>query len=174
MVFRQFHIKEPCKKAKMWGENAALECPWQITLSKKLKHWKTSEFYFLITCHGHHMLRKMQRQLSKPLTPLGEKYQKLHLSIEKMYMSLVLLQSPATHQPDRCSTKGDLRVIENVKQRPVALILGPNSLTYNKKFVTFCILPLPLYQEFHVILLPAKKMNGEIDINRTKCISRLD
>ena len=70
--------------------------------------------------------------------------------------------------------KGDLRVIENVQRKAVAWILGPNGLTYKKKLVTLDISPLSLYQELHVILSLAKIMNGNIDIDWTKYMSRLD
>ena len=73
--------------------------------TKKLRQWKTSEFYFLKTYHGHLMLRKEQRQLSKPFTVLNETYQKLHLSIENMHISLMLSQSSATHRPYGCPRK---------------------------------------------------------------------
>ena len=70
--------------------------------------------------------------------------------------------------------KGDVRVIEHVEQKAVAWILGQNSLTYREKLVTLYILPLSLYQELHVILLLAKIMNGNIDIDWTKYMSMLD
>ena len=38
-------------------------------------------------------------------SPLNETYQKLHFSIEKMHMSLMLFQSSATHRPYGCPTK---------------------------------------------------------------------
>ena len=56
----------------------------------------------------------------------------------------------------------------------MAGILGPDGFTYKEKLVTLDILPLSLYQEIHVILLLARIMNGKIDIDWTKHMSRLD
>ena len=68
----------------------------------------------------------------------------------------------------------ELRVIENVQQKAVAWILGPNDLTCKEKLVTQAILPLSLYQELHVILLLSEIMSGNFDIDWTKYMSRLD
>ena len=68
--------------------------------------------------------------------------------------------------------EGDLRAVENMQRKVVAWILGPNGLSY-KKLVTLDLLPLSLYQELHVLLLLAKIMNGNIDIDWTKYMSRL-
>ena len=68
----------------------------------------------------------------------------------------------------------DLRVIENVHQKAVAWILGPSSLTYKEKLVTLDMLLLSLYQELPVILLLDKTMNGNIHIDWTKYLTRLN
>ena len=42
------------------------------------------------------MLRKEQRQISNPFTLLDEPYQKLHLTVENLRISVMLFQFSAT------------------------------------------------------------------------------
>ena len=68
----------------------------------------------------------------------------------------------------RMSNKGELRVILIVQLEAGCWTLVPNGLTYTLDF-----LPFSLYQEIPVILLLAKIINGNIDIDWTKYMSRL-
>ena len=70
--------------------------------------------------------------------------------------------------------KADLRVIKKVQRKAAAWILRPKGLTYMDKLVSLDISPRLLYQEFQKILLFAKIMNSNVDIDWTKHMSRLD
>ena len=72
--------------------------------SEKAETTKDFGGFSLKTYHGHLMLRKEQRQLSKPFTLLNETYRKLHFSIEIMHMSPMLSQSSGTHRAYGCAT----------------------------------------------------------------------
>ena len=103
MVFRQLHVNEPCEKQICRDKRLCYSVPDQLHFRKSWANERPRSF-FLKTFHGHIMLRKEQRQLSKPFTLFNESYQKLHLSIEQLHMSLLLSQSSAAHRPYGCPT----------------------------------------------------------------------